>query len=298
MRKAATLLATVVVCFSIATVDVSAAGSAVPPDIIKYQLDPKDFSAPLRINNTWFPLAAGTQYIFDGTSNRGNLGPARVVFTVSDVTKVINGVRTRVVWDVDYHDNQLVEEEIHFHAQDDSQNVWSFGEYPEEFEDGKSIGAPGTWVSGIDGAEAGVHIQGPARVNTPGYVQGIAPAIEFLNGAQIIAVGQHTCTPSACYANLVETREYSPLDPAHGEVQKFYAAGLGLVRALPGTDPEAERLTLTEVRHLSEQERAQANARVLEVDKRAYSVVPEIWRDTPPAQLGHNINDCDSPVAP
>jgi hypothetical protein len=288
MRKAATLLATVFVCFSLAAVDVSATGVAAPLDLIKYKLDPKNFSEPTRITNTWFPLAPGTQYIFDGTSIRDHLGRARVVFTVTDVTKDLNGVRNRVVWDVDYFDNQLVEEEIHFHAQDDFRNVWSFGEYPEEYENGIFIGAPSTWVSGIDQAEAGVHIQGRSRVGTPGYVQGIAPAIEFFNAAQVIAEDQHTCTPRACYEHLLETREFSPNDPAKGDALKLYAAGLGVVQVLPGTDPDQERLALTEIRYLGAQERAQANARVLELDTHAYSVVPAIWRHTPPAQLWHD----------
>src|SRR5512132_2007598 len=90
-------------------------------------------SEPTEIDNKWFPLIPGTQFTLDGQSDRGfGLRPHRVLFTVTDVTKVVNGVRTVLVWDRDIHgqDGQLVEEEIAFFAQDDRGNVWSFGEYP------------------------------------------------------------------------------------------------------------------------------------------------------------------------
>src|SRR6266545_7235372 len=63
-----------------------------------------NFSNPTKIDNTWSPLVPGTQFILEGQANRGGgLLPHRVVFTVTDLTKVINGVRTRVLWDVDYN---------------------------------------------------------------------------------------------------------------------------------------------------------------------------------------------------
>jgi len=39
-----------------------------------------------------------------------------VVQTVTDLTKVVNGVRTVVVWDVDYKDGKVAESEIVFFA--------------------------------------------------------------------------------------------------------------------------------------------------------------------------------------
>ena len=70
-----------------------------------------------------------------------------MVFTVSDMVKEVNGVQAVVIWDRDYTEGELVEEEIAFFAQDHDGNVWHLGQYPEEFENGKLHKSPG-WVAG------------------------------------------------------------------------------------------------------------------------------------------------------
>ena len=64
--------------------------------------------------------------------------PHRFVMNVTDLTKVIGGVRSVVTWDLDYTDGELVEAELAFFAQDKEGNVWRMGEYPEEY-DGRKV---------------------------------------------------------------------------------------------------------------------------------------------------------------
>ena len=61
----------------------------------------------------------GTRLTLEGRANRGG-GPLphTVTFTVTDLTKVIAGVRTRVAWDVDVNEGELSETELAFFAQD------------------------------------------------------------------------------------------------------------------------------------------------------------------------------------
>ena len=94
-------------------------------------LHPEFFSRPTRIDNRWFPLVPGTQFVLEGTSDQGS-GPAphRIVTTVTDLTKVIHGVRTLVVHETDHNDGQLIEVELAFFAQDDIGNVWNLGQFP------------------------------------------------------------------------------------------------------------------------------------------------------------------------
>ena len=95
---------------------------------------------------------SGHQLVMVGTANRGQgQGAHRVVFTVTDIAKEIDGVRSLVVWDRDFQDGALVEAELSFWAQDDDGNVWNMGEYPEEWEDGELAGAPSTWLTGPSG---------------------------------------------------------------------------------------------------------------------------------------------------
>src|SRR3954451_4481451 len=138
--------------------------------------DSRNFSArSTTVDNQFLPLVPGQQFTLAGTTTAGI---HEVVFTVTNVTKWVNHVRTVVIWDRDFQDGELAEEELAFMAQDDQGNVWSLGEYPEEHEDGK-VSAPSTWLSGHDGAHAGVLMQAHPRTGTPAYIQGRSPDIEF-----------------------------------------------------------------------------------------------------------------------
>ena len=111
---------------------------------------PSHFSASsVNITNRFLPIVPGTTFTLSGTANRGGGGNAHeVIFTATEVTKVVNGIRTQVLWDRDIQEGVLVEEELAFWAQDDLGNVWLFGEYPEEHE-GPSVAAPSTWLAGV-----------------------------------------------------------------------------------------------------------------------------------------------------
>ncbi|HYM58182.1 MAG TPA: hypothetical protein VES79_09475, partial [Solirubrobacteraceae bacterium] len=208
------------------------------------------FSDPTKIDNPWFSLPVGTQFVFQGRSNRGQGRlPHRVIFTVTDLTKVIDGVRNRVMWDRDVNAGKLLEGELAFFAQDDDGHVWAFGEYPEEYEaDGSFGGAPDTWIVGRAGARAGLHMRARPRPDTPGYLQGWAPAIGFGDRARVLKTGQRSCGPTGCYGNVLVTDETNPEEPADGHQLKYYAPGVGNIRAAPGAgDKEREVLELVEV---------------------------------------------------
>jgi hypothetical protein len=243
------------------------------------------FSKPTKIDNKWFPLPAGTEYVFEGRSNRGKgQRPHRVIFTVTDLTKVIDGVRTRVMWDRDINDGELLEAELAFFAQDDAGNVWAFGEYPEEYDGGKFEGAPDTWIVGRAGTKAGVHMRATPRPGTSSYAQGVAPAIGFGDRAKVQKVGQRACVPVGCYDNVLVTDETNPLEPNDGHQLKFYAPGVGVIRAAPGVGgKEREVLDLVKVRKLGPQALAHVRREALKLDRRAYRAA-KVYRGTPPAQ--------------
>jgi len=64
------------------------------------------FKPPTEIDNKWFPLAPGKQFTFEGQADLGDeeprILPRIVVFTVTDMTKVISGVETLVILDQDF----------------------------------------------------------------------------------------------------------------------------------------------------------------------------------------------------
>jgi hypothetical protein len=242
-----------------------------------------DFPLSATIDNNWFPLVPGTQFVYQGRDNKaGKPTPHEVVFTVSDMVKVVDGAQTRVLWDRDFDDGELSEAELAFHAQDRYGNVWVLGEYPEEYEDGKFSGAPSTWIEGVDGASGGIVVPGSPRVGTPSFLEGSAKDIDFLDCGQVSQVQQRVCVPTGCNYNVLVVDETSPLEPDGGHQLKYYGSGVGTVQVGALDDPEGETLVLTAVRHLDAAAMAQVRAAVRALEKRAYQVSDK-YRETLPA---------------
>lgn len=242
------------------------------------------FSDSTRIDNKWLPMIPGTRFVLAGEADRGSGSrPHKVTFTVTDLQKEIDGIPTVVVWDVDTNQGDVVESELAFFAQDVDGNVWLFGEYPEEYEDGKLVGAPSTWLAGTKGADAGVILTADARPGTGEFLQGNAPDVDFLDCARDKPGGGRVCVPADCYDGVRVVDERSPLEPESGFQRKIYAAGAGNVKVEPIDDPEGETLVLVERRTLSAAQLAEARQEALKLDKRAYRVA-KAYRGTPKAR--------------
>jgi hypothetical protein len=248
--------------------------------------DRGNFPDSARITNKWLPLAPGTQFTLSGTTNQdGERLPRQVVMTVTDLTKVIDGVRTRVILDRDYTDGQLAEAELAFHAQDQNGNVWGMGEYPEEYEEGRFAGAPSVWITGRDRAEAGNLMPADPAPNRPEYLQGVAPKIGFLDCARVARTNERVCAGSSCRGDVLVVDESSPLEPESGHQLKFHAPGVGVLKVTAVEDPEGETLSLAKTGLLSAGELAKARAAALKLEQHAYQISP-VYRGTPPLAPG------------
>jgi hypothetical protein len=261
-------------------------GTATPGPAASAASPAPRFPAPTDVSNRMFPLLPGTQFEYRGKIvEAGAAEPHSVVFTVTDLTKMINGVRTVVAWDQDFLRGELQEQELAFFAQDDGGNVWNFGEYPEEYQDGKFTGAPSTWIRGTSGAYGGRHMLVRPRVGAQ-YVEGRIPAIDFYDVSRISRVGHATCVPSGCYRRVLVVTEWSPGDPKGGQQIKYYAPGVGLVRVGAHGGDSQEFLGLHAVRRLSRSALAEVRSAALTMDRRAYRI-SKVYRVTGPAVCCH-----------
>jgi hypothetical protein len=249
--------------------------------------DSQTFPDIPNIDNKWLPLLPGTNSVLEGTAvgDDGLMHAHRVVTTVTDLVKVIDGVRTVVVFDRDYDDGALAESELAFEAQDVGGTVWNVGEYPEEYDNRKLVGAPSTWIAGIAQAQAGVGMLANPRVGSRSYLQGVAPAVDFKDCAKVARTGQRTCVPVGCFDNVLVVDEWAPLDPEGGHQLKYYAPGVGTIRvdAAGGTTPEV--LELVELTKLGSGAMARIRNEALQQDRRGYQVSPDVYGQTPPATL-------------
>jgi hypothetical protein len=248
--------------------------------------DRSNFDDSTRIDNKWFPLEPGAYYVFEGSAlDEGERIPRRVVTTVTDLSKVIDGVRTLVVSEKDYTAGQLSEPELAFFAQDNAGNVWLVGEYPEEYEDGKFDKAP-AWISGQEGARAGITMLAQPRRDAPDYAQGYAPPpVDFTDRAEVYKTDQKTCVPVECYENVLVTEEFNPEEPDAYQL-KYYASGVGNVRVgwRGEKEEEKETLKLTEYQRLSPEAMAKVRKDAMEMDQRAYERSSAAFQGTQPVE--------------
>ncbi|MGH2969902.1 MAG: hypothetical protein ACRDK0_12680, partial [Solirubrobacteraceae bacterium] len=235
-----------------------------------------------KVNHPLLPLEPGTQRVFEGrSSTTGAVLPHRVTFTVTSLTKVVDGHRGAVVWDVDESDGELAETELAIFARDRADNIWNLGEYPEEYPDGVFEGAPSTWFAGVGDAEPGIHMLAQPDVGLPEYLQGWVPDIDFLDCATIVESGASVCVPAGCFQDVLVIHERSPLDPSGGIQVKYHAPDVGIVQIGAIGDPENETLVLTEFNTLTPRQLREANREAHILDQRGLQC-SDVYAQTEP----------------
>jgi len=234
------------------------------------------------IDNEWWPLTPGTQFVYEGyTTEDGEEIPHRVVFTVTHLTKEIEGVRTVVAFDRDYSDDRLEEAELAFFAQDVDGNVWHFGQYRETYDELEFVGGR-VWLIGLpDGARAGIMMQADPQPGGEDYSQGYAPPpFNWTDRARVDAVGEQTTTALATYNDVLVIEEYNQEEPGAFQL-KYYARGVGNVRVgWRGDDPQEEELELVELKTLTGSDLDELRAEALDLETRGY-----MYSQTMPAEL-------------
>jgi hypothetical protein len=248
------------------------------------QIHTHQFPDSPSITNPLLPMAPGMQYVYDGfvVLDRHH-HPHQIVSTITDLTKVVDGVRTIVVFEQDFQDGLLQESEVFFEAQDVDGTVWHLGEYPEVYANGQLSGAPDTWLSGVQSATAGIDM--PAVPHEGDIiVQGYSPAIQFWDCARFLRLRTRRCIPSGCYHDVVVINEFAPLDPGGGHQLKYNAPQVGNIAARPLGDPEPEILNLTSAGFLCPDALAAIRQATLAQDQRGYGVASGVYVGPPALQ--------------
>jgi hypothetical protein len=238
------------------------------------------------VTNQWFPLTPGVQMSWEGQALDGtDMIRRKVVFTVTDLVKEVDGVQVVVAWDLDYNDDVLEEAELAFFAQDTDGNVWHLGQYPEEYEDGEIVKTP-VWIAGLEGARPGIAMKADPELDTPSYAQGWGPQVGWNDRAIAFRMGEHTCVDTDCYDNVLITKEFSRTEPGAYQL-KYYAPGVGNVRVGWGgpNEDEHEVLVLTDLVYLDPDALAAIRDKVLAQEERAYENSPEVYGQTAPSQI-------------
>jgi len=200
---------------------------------------PADFSP--RVDNRWFPLTPGRTLVYTGTKD-GEKALDLVVATHR--TRMIDGVRTRVVEDRLYLDNVLEERTSDYYAQDRCGNVWYFGEDTATLDrHGKVVDTEGTWHAGVDGAQPGVvmqaHPQLGRRFRQEWYRGHAEDVFKVIDRSAAVTV------PYGTFRHALRTAEWTGLEPDVLD-NKLYVRGIGEVAEVSVKGPR-EALRLVEI---------------------------------------------------
>ena len=148
------------------------------------------------------------------------------VFTITNRTRTVMGVKTIVVRDQAFEDGTLVEDTEDWFAQDNAGNVWYFGEATAECAGRRIASRHGSWEAGVKGAQPGiVMLANPALgdLYRQEYFKGEAEDV-----ARVVRLDATIKHKLGTYPDVVITEDFSRLDPALVEHKK-YAPGVGLV---------------------------------------------------------------------
>ncbi len=206
--------------------------------------------------------------------------PHQVITTITDVSRVVDGVHTIVALDQDTDSGQLTQQSLDYFAVDKSGNVWLLGSYTEDFEGGEFTNAEEAWLGAATGGDPGVLMPGVVEADTPRWFIGAAEEGDLGSLGEPVEVGITVCVAFGCFDNVIAIREgeYKAID---NEV-KYYAPGVGVIL----NDPQLASLhqdsfELVNVVELTAAGLAEASQVVLDLEEHARIVVPEVYGSAP-----------------
>lgn len=184
-------------------------------------VDPSNFVS--QVDNPYFPLSSTRSMSYRGVSKEGT---ETLVIEVTGQTKVILGVTTTVVVETARMNGEIIEIAENWFAQDRDGNVWYFGEFTRDFENGVETGTQGSWEAGVDQAKPGIIMKAHPSVGDT-YFQEFAPGVAQ-DMAAVLSITRRVSVMGRSFDNVLLTKEWTSLQPSSVE-HKSYAPGVGLI---------------------------------------------------------------------
>ncbi len=152
---------------------------------------------------------------------------AKLVITVLDETKVINGITTRVVEEREEINGELYEVARNFYAIDSNTgDAFYFGEEVDFYKNGKISGHAGAWIANKTGNRPGLIMPGTPKIGMK-YYQELAPGVA-MDRANILSISETFKTPAGEFRGVMVIEESSKISNAIE--RKTYAPGIGLIQ--------------------------------------------------------------------
>jgi hypothetical protein len=178
----------------------------------------------LIIDNEFFPLVVGTQWVLEGVDD-GEL--IRLEITVLDETEDVAGVTTRVMEESETADGILTEVSRNFFAQAPDGTVCYFGEDVNIYDDTGTIvvSHEGAWRAGVDGAIPGIFMPSNPQFGDI-FGNEFAPGVAE-DQAEVIDLNDPISVPAGDFDETLTTEECNPLAGAEKDI-KVYVRTIGI----------------------------------------------------------------------
>lgn len=181
-----------------------------------------NFPHPTTVDNQYFPLSPGDVYTYEGNVKKQS---EFETVTVTRNSPTVAGISVVEVRDQVSEDGTPVEDTLDWFAQDKFGNVWYMGEFATQLPDGTH---DGSWTAGVNGAQPGLIMEASPKVGDT-YCQENAPGIAQ-DAGQVISVTTSRTVPAGSFTSVVQTKDFSLIEP-HSEY-KYYAPNVGLIEAI------------------------------------------------------------------
>jgi len=230
--------------FSFAIVAIAAVSATVAHAAIKMapaeQYNPQVNSADFTtvIDNPYFSLPIGKMMVYEAKTKDG---VERIEILIPGWTRTVAGVETLVFWDRVYLNDELVEDTRDYIAQHkQTGDVWYFGEHVDNYENGNIKDHDGAWLTGVDGAKAGIWAFANPQV-------GDEYRNEYLKGqaedeSKVVSVNESASVPFGDFKSCIKTLDGTPLETA--KAYKVYCKEVGgtvLEIGMPNYPKESEQ---------------------------------------------------------
>ncbi len=214
------------------------------PDAGPYimDIDPENFTGECAAGNPYYPLIVGAVTTFVNEEDEGET----IVVTVTDETREIAGIETIVVRDTVYEGlpdvdgnpvGDRIEDTDDYYAIANNCDIWYLGEVSQNFEEGYLDNLDGSFIAGVDGAQAGIIMLGNPNVGDV-YRQEFALG-DAEDAAEVLSLGTDIYDEDGelvefdnpafnCEGMCLLTEDFIANEP-DGTEFKYFKVGVGFV---------------------------------------------------------------------